>query len=73
MNCKESTLNFVSNFVLPNIYEENITKDNLKNIVTYIEEEFEKPLSVKLASGENIDFEFFTLVNNVIVDLLANE
>ena len=73
MNCKESTLNFVSNYVLPKMSEKDINNDNLKDIISYIEEEFEKPLSVKLACGENIDFDFFTLVNSVISDLITNE
>ena len=72
MNFNETTTKFVSNFVLPKIYQDEINDSNLKDIINYIEDEFEKPLSLKIASGEDIDFDFFTLVNNVISDLCLN-
>ena len=72
MHFNDTTKNFVTNFVLPKIYEEDINSSNLQEIIDFIEDQFEKPLSVKLASGEDIDFDFFTLVNNVISDLCLN-
>ena len=72
MHFNETTKDFVKNLVLPKIYQEDINSSNLQDIIDFIEDEFEKPLSVKIASGEDVDFEFFTLVNNVISDLCIN-
>ena len=49
-----------------------LTSNNVKSLIKYIEENFEKPLSVNLACGEEIDLDFFLSVNTVLNDLSLN-
>ena len=49
-----------------------VTSNNVKSLIKYIEENFEKPLSVNLACGEEIDLDFFLSVNTVLNDLSLN-
>lgn len=63
---------FVKNYVFPYIEEEEINVNNVKDIIQYIVENYETPLSNELALGNDIDYEFFLSVNAVLNDLSLN-
>lgn len=72
MELQELTKNFVAKYVYPRNGIKEVTSNNVKTLIKYIEETFEKPLSVNLASGEEIDLDFFLSVNTVLNDLSLN-
>ena len=72
MELQELTKNFVAKYVYPRNGIKEVTSNNVKSLIKYIEENFEKPLSVNLACGEEIDLDFFLSVNNVLNDLSLN-
>lgn len=72
MELQELTKNFVAKYVYPRNGIKEVTSNNVKTLIKYIEETFEKPLSIDLASGEEIDLDFFLSVNTVLNDLSLN-
>ena len=72
MELQELTKNFVAKYVYPRNGIKEVTNNNVKSLIKYIEETFEKPLSIDLASGEEIDLDFFLSVNTVLNDLSLN-
>ena len=66
---KTETREFINQYVLPSFDYSDSKELKIKDIISYIEENFEKPLSIKIASGDVIDYDFFLLVNSVISDL----
>ena len=72
MELQELTKNFVAKYVYPRNGIKEVTSNNVKSLIKYIEETFEKPLSIDLASGEEIDLDFFLSVNTVLNDLSLN-
>ena len=52
MELQELTKNFVAKYVYPRNGIKEVTSNNVKSLIKYIEENFEKPLSVNLACGE---------------------
>ncbi len=72
MELQELTKNFVAKYVYPRNGIKEVTSNNVKSLIKYIEENFEKPLSVNLACGEEIDLDFFLSVNAVLNDLSLN-
>ena len=72
MELQELTKNFVAKYVYPRNGIKEVTSNNVKSLIKYIEENFEKPLSVNLACGEEIDLDFFLSVNIVLNDLSLN-
>ena len=72
MELQELTKNFVAKYVYPRSGIKEVTSNNVKSLIKYIEENFEKPLSVNLACGEEIDLDFFLSVNTVLNDLSLN-
>ena len=57
MELQELTKNFVAKYVYPRNGIKEVTSNNVKSLIKYIEENFEKPLSVNLACGEEIDLD----------------
>ena len=72
MELQELTKNYVAKYVYPRNGIKEVTSNNVKSLIKYIEENFEKPLSVNLACGEEIDLDFFLSVNTVLNDLSLN-
>lgn len=72
MKVSEKTKSFIENYVYPEIGIKEVTHDNVKELIHYIEENFEKPLSMELAEGGNIDYDFFLSLNHILNDLSLN-
>ena len=60
---------FLKKFVFPYTDFKEITNNNIKDLIFFIEEAYTKPMSIELASGNEIDFDFFDDVNYVINEL----
>ena len=73
MCLSEQTINFVNKFVLPKIGDNELNNENISKVIKYIEKEFEEPLSQGIASGEYVDLDYFTFLNNIISDLVINK
>lgn len=72
MKLNKLTNDFINNYVIPHIDIKEVNEGNIKELISFIEETYEKPLSLELASGSEIDYDFFLSVNDVLNDLSLN-
>ncbi|MBR1581569.1 MAG: hypothetical protein IJ656_00915 [Bacilli bacterium] len=69
MELSVNTKSFLSEFVFPHFVNSDLNSKNIDEIIDYIVENYEKPLSLSIADGEFVDLENFENIGNVILDL----
>ena len=65
----KQTMEFIEVEVLPKLKLEKIDDDNIGQIIDYIIEQYEIPLSQAQEAGEEIDVELLELVSSIVTEV----
>ena len=72
MKISNSSLSFISTYVLPELSFNEVTEENISVIVDYIVENFEIPLAQAKEDGEEIDEQLLKTANTVVTEITTN-
>ena len=72
MKISNSSLNFISTYVLPELNLNEVTEENIPAIVDYIVENFEIPLAQAKEDGEEIDEQLLKIASSVVTEITTN-
>ena len=72
MNLSQKSIAFIAEHVLPEIGMDNVTDDNISEIVDFIVENFEVPLAQAKENGEGIDENLLELAASVVTEITTN-
>lgn len=72
MKISNSSLSFISTYVLPELSFNEVTEENISVIVDYIVENFEIPLAQAKEDGEEIDEQLLKTANAVVTEITTN-
>ena len=72
MKISNSSLSFISTYVLPELSFDEVTEENISVIVDYIVENFEIPLAQAKEDGEEIDEQLLKTANAVVTEITTN-
>ncbi len=72
MNLSLKTKRFISSYVLPFNKNLKLVKENIGDLIEYITNTYERPMSKQIANGEMIDYDLFSEVNLVLNELSSN-
>ena len=72
MKISNSSLSFISTYVLPELNFNEVTEENISVIVDYIVENFEIPLAQAKEDGEEIDEQLLKTANAVVTEITTN-
>ena len=69
MKISNSSLSFISTYVLPELNFNEVTEENISAIVDFIVENFEIPLAQAKEDGEKIDEQLLKIASSVVTEI----